>query len=226
MNVSLIMDNNIRKQISRKKDYFSEHILKWSEKNSPEYPWRETIDPYNVMISEMLLRRTRASSVILVYGKFLEKFPDVFYLAKSSVKDIEVLIKSLGMKSRSSRIKYVAELIVKKYSGIIPSEESDLLDVIGKGSLYTVNAIRCFGLNEKVAIFDVNVKRILERVFSINFGKDAHKKKSSWDIASMLVPEKNVKQYNWALLDLGKSVCTGTNPKCSICPLKTICDYV
>ena len=129
------------------------------------------------------------------------------------------------MKSRSARIKHVAELIVKKYAGKIPSEESALLNLIGKGSLYTVNAIRCFGLNEKVAIFDVNVKRILERVFSIDFGKDAHKKKSSWNIASILVPEKNVKQYNWALLDLGKSICTGTNPKCSICPLKTICDY-
>ncbi|MDE1764950.1 MAG: hypothetical protein KGI27_01615 [Thaumarchaeota archaeon] len=173
----------------------------------------------------MLLRRTRASSVIAIYEKFIEKFPDISHLAKSPIKDIESLVKSLGMKSRSSRIKFVAESIMKKYAGKIPSEESELLEIIGKGSFYTVNAIRCFGLNKKVAIFDVNVKRILERVFSIDFGKDAHKKKSSWNLASLLLPQENVKQYNWALLDLGKSICTGTNPKCSICPLKTICDY-
>jgi len=219
------MKDDIREKIFRKKNSFTGNILKWSKKNSSKYPWRETSNPYDIMISEMLLRRTRASSVITVYNKFLERFPDISRLAKGSIKDIEVLIKSLGMKSRSTRIKSVAETIVKNHGEQIPSTELKLLDIIGKGSLYTVNAIRCFGFNQKVAIFDVNVKRILERVFSIDFGKDAHKKMSSWNIASILVPEKNVKQYNWALLDLGKSVCTGTNPKCNICPLKTICDY-
>ncbi len=100
-----------------------------------------------------------------------------------------------------------------------------MLEVFGSGSNYTVNAVRCFALNQKVPIFDVNVKRIFERVFSIDFGKDAHKKKNSWEIVSYAVPDSSVKEYNWALLDLGKSVCTISEPKCKVCPLNSICDY-
>lgn len=215
----------IKKKIENKRAILAENLIKWSAKNSPEYPWRKTSDPYHIMVSEMLLRRTRASSVPVVYENFLKKFPTVSSLARSSLETIENIIKSLGMKSRSSKMKMAAKLIVEDYSGKFPSDEAELLAIVGKESQYTVNAIRCFGLNQKVPIFDVNVKRIFERIYSIDFGKAPHKKKISWKIVSEVLPEKNIKQYNWALLDLGKAVCTPASPKCIICPLKSICDY-
>lgn len=215
----------IKKKIENRKEKLVERLLAWSQKNSPEYPWRKTSDPYHIMVSEMLLRRTRASSVIDVYKKFIKKFPTVFSLAKSSVDEIENTIQSLGMKSRSGKMKSAAKIIVENYAGKLPSKESELLTIVGKESQYTVNAIRCFGLDQRVPIFDVNVKRIFERVFSIEFGKAAHKKKSSWEVVLTLVPEKNIRQYNWSLLDLGKAVCIPVNPKCPVCPLKSICDY-
>ncbi|MBI3638724.1 MAG: hypothetical protein HY223_00220 [Thaumarchaeota archaeon] len=218
-------DSNLMKKVDSRKIILVNNLLRWSKNNSPDYPWRNTSDPYHIMVSEMLLRRTRASSVIDVYKKFIRKFPTVSLLSKSSVEEIENIIRSLGMKSRSDKMKSVAKMIVEKYSGNFPSKESELLAIIGKESQYTVNAIRCFGLNQQVPIFDVNVKRIFERILSIDFGKSAHKKKSSWKLVSTVVPEKNIKQYNWALLDLGKAVCTPVDPKCKICPLKTICDY-
>jgi len=218
-------ESDLMKKMDIRKTVLVNNLLKWSKDNSPEYPWRNTSDPYQIMVSEMLLRRTRASSVVDVYKKFIKKFPTVFLLAKSDIEEIENTIQSLGMKSRSDKIKSAAKTIIEKYSGNIPSKESELLAIVGKESQYTVNAIRCFGLDQKVPIFDVNVKRIFERIFSIDFGKAAHKKKSSWKIVSSLVPEKNIRQYNWALLDLGKAVCTPVTPKCSICPLKSICDY-
>jgi A/G-specific adenine glycosylase len=215
----------VKKKIETRKADLTNNLIKWASKNSPEYPWRRTADPYNVMVSEMLLRRTRASSVPSVYEKFLKKFPTVSSLAKSSVEEIENIIQSLGMKSRSNKMKSAAKIIVEKYSGKIPSGEKELLEIVGRESRYTANAIRCFALNQKVPIFDVNVNRIFERIFSVDFGKAAHKKKDSWKLVSLVVPEKNIKQYNWALLDLGKAVCTPADPKCKICPLKTICDY-
>ena len=217
--------SDLMKRIDSKKTILATNLLNWSRNNSPDYPWRNISDPYPIMVSEMLLRRTRASSVIEVYKKFIKKFPTVLSLAKSDIKEIENLIVSLGMKSRSSKMKSAAQMIVKRYAGKLPLEESELLKIIGKESHYAVNAIRCFGLNQRVPIFDVNVKRIFERVFSIKFGKAAHKKKSSWEIVSSVVPEKNIKQYNWALLDLGKAVCTPVAPKCDMCPLNSICDY-
>jgi len=215
----------IRKKIEKRKKDFSKLLLNWSQKNSPSYPWRRTSDPYKVMISEMLLRRTRASTVKNIYSEFLKKFPTVLSLAKSSSKEIENVIESLGMKSRSHKMKSVAEKLVEKYRDGFPNQEIEMLEVFGSGSNYTVNAIRCFAQNQKVPVFDVNVKRIFERVFSIDFGKEAHKKKSSWEIVSYAVPDITVKEYNWALLDLGKSICTISEPKCEMCPLNSICDY-
>jgi len=177
------------------------------------------------MISEMLLRRTRASSVEKVYNVFLKKFPTVKVLSKSSTKEIEKEIKSLGIKSRAIKIKQVASKLVKKFPDKFPVKEEEFLDIFGPGSKYTINAIRCFSLNQRVPIFDVNVKRIFERVFSIKFGRDSHKKKISWQIVSYALPKNRIKQFNWALLDLGKSVCISSNPRCEICPLSSICDY-
>lgn len=177
------------------------------------------------MISEMLLRRTRAGNVVSVYGSFLEKFPDIESLARSSDADVENTISSLGMIGRARHLVSVAKRIEGRGAGQFPQSKNELLELIGPSSHYTVNAIRCFAFNQREPIFDVNVKRIIERVFSLNLGPDAHKKKISWDLTSLLLPDANVREFNWALLDLGKSICTFHNPKCEICPLRIICDY-
>lgn len=218
-------DSVIKNKIHTRKTKLAKLLLKWSLKNFPEYPWRKTIEPYKIMIAELLLQRTRATNVVPVYEKFLEKFPDIKTLSNSSLHDIEKAIKSLGIKSRSVKIKSISKIIVNKYSGILPTSENNLKEVFGCDSRYTVNAIRCFSLNQNVPIFDVNVQRVFARIFSIDFGKDAHKKKKSWDTVSYALPQKNVKRFNWALLDLGKTVCISTTPKCKECPLISICDY-
>lgn len=225
MNKILLKKKIIREKIIKRKRSFLHYLLNWSKENSPSYPWRKTSDPYKVMISEMLLRRTRASSVESVYTDFLKKFPTVEALAKSSRNKIEEVIKSLGINSRSHKIKSTAKKLVENYPDIFPTEEKELIEVFGSRSNYTINAIRCFAQNQKAPIFDVNVKRIFERVFSIDFGNEAHKKKSSWEIVSYAIPERRVKQYNWALLDLGKSICTVSKPKCKLCPISSLCDY-
>lgn len=102
--------SDLFKIIDNRKIALANNLLKWSKENAPEYPWRKTVDPYHIMVSEMLLRRTRASSVPDVYEKFLKKFPTVSSLAKSSVEAIENIIQSLGMKSRSNKMKFAASL--------------------------------------------------------------------------------------------------------------------
>lgn len=95
--------SDLVKKIDERKSILANNLLKWSKENSPEYPWRKTSDPYHIMVSEMLLRRTRASSVPVIYEKFLKKFLTVSSLAKGSIEEIENIIKSLGMKSSPSK---------------------------------------------------------------------------------------------------------------------------
>jgi len=177
------------------------------------------------MVAEMLLRRTRAHTATIVYEQFLERFPTVFTLAGAREDEIRRIIRPLGIVSRFKSIKSAARSIVEKYGGIFPFTERELRDALGNGSRYTVNAIKCFAFGQRVPIFDVNVKRIFERVFSVDFGKEPHKRPLSWEIVSEAVPRESVKQYNWSLLDLGKAVCVPVNPRCGICPLQKICDY-
>lgn len=223
--MKLFVNALVKEKLVSKKKKFSLKLLEWFSQNPVEYPWRKTSSPYHIMISEMLLRRTRASNVIPVYEEFLEKFPGVEILAKSYLKEIEKVVKSLGIKSRSAKIKSVATVISENYKGKVPSGEKEFQEIFGTGSRYTVNAIRCFAFDRKVPIFDVNIERILGRVFSIDFGNDAHKKKQSWEITSLILPDKKIKQFNWAMLELGHSICTSSKPKCSECPLNSICDY-
>jgi len=217
-------DNLKQKILSRRKE-MEGCLKKWYVRYGIEYPWRQTRNPYRVLVSEMLLQRTRASNVVPVYIDFIKRFPTIKSLSMASVRELERFISTLGIKSRSVKMKSVAEKLVHDYSGKIPSDEENLLVVLGPGSRYTINAVRCFAMGKRVPIFDVNVKRIFGRMFSIVFTKESHKNSKTWEIVSYALPEDNVNRFNWALLDLGKTICTPNNPKCEECPLKSICDY-
>lgn len=219
------MPADIKSRISGRQGGFAGLLLDWSRKNQTRYPWRKSHNPYHIMVSEILLRRTRAANVVKVYQHFINKFHTIDSLASAKISDIENTIRPLGLMSRSVKLKSVARTLLKDYGGILPEREKELLALLGPASKYTTNAIRCFALGKRAAIFDVNVKRIFERVFSIDFGKDAHKRNQSWEIVEAALPDRDVKNYNWALLDLGKTICTPTHPRCGTCPLNSICDY-
>jgi A/G-specific adenine glycosylase len=215
----------IKHRILRRRRPFVSKLAGWSLENPESFPWRKSRDPYRILVSEMLLRRTRAPKVAEVYDRFIRKFPSADALANAPISEIKRIIRPLGMVSRSSKMKAAARSIIKNYSSGFPTLEATILSTIGTQSLYATNAIKCFAFDEPVPIFDTNVKRILERVFSLDLGNDAHKKKSSWMIAGLLVPKTSSRQYNLALLDLGRTVCTPSRPRCEICPLNSLCDF-
>lgn len=218
------LSNRIVKKLTERKSFIIISLLEWSERNSPLYPWRRDTTPYNILISELLLRKTRADKVAEVYPLFLQQFPTIKHISDSSIDYLRKAIYTLGRLKRDEEIMNLAKKLAEKYSGNIPYSENDLFNIIGKQSRYTVNAIRCFAYGERVPIFDVNVNRILSRVFTVNLGPQPHKNANSWKLAQMLLPEKRIKEFNWALLDLGRMICT-SKPKCGICPLMTVCDY-
>jgi A/G-specific adenine glycosylase len=175
-------------------------------------------------VSELLLRKTRADIVARVFLYFLDQYPTINNLSNADPEVLRKCIYRLGRMKRDKEIIKIAKTIVEKYYGEIPSLEKDLFDIIGKQSKYTVNAIRCFAYDERVPIFDVNVNRIYSRIFSIDFGKQPHKNEKAWKFAELLLPHKKVKEFNWALLDLGRLICKD-KPKCNMCPLSSLCDY-
>ena len=209
--------------LEKRKKEFRRSILEWGEYNIREYPWRESRTPYRVLISEILLTRTKADQVVPVYKNFMEIYPtieDFFKMDLSKVKDI---IQSLGLLFRADMLNDIANKIRNDYDGTIPNSLSELKALKGIGD-YGGNAVLCFGFGERRPILDANFIRIYKRALNIKSKtKTAKNDKFLWTFAEKILPDENFVSYNYAILDLGGQICRARTQECNICPIRSIC---
>jgi len=205
---------------------FQNAIKKWAEENLIEYPWRENRTPYKVLISEILLIRTKAPQVEPVFRAFMKKYPDLDKFLEAELKDLEDLIKSLGLLFRAEMIRDLREQLKNEFNGIIPDNFDDLKSLKGIGD-YGANAILCFGYDKKRPLLDSNFIRIYKKFFNVTSKtKTAKIDKFLWAFSEKLLPDEDYVQFNYGILDIGGNICLSRNPKCSECPLKKYCYYI
>jgi len=204
------------KSISKKK--FTKLILSWYKENRRDLPWRNIDDTYRVLVSELLLQKTNAQKVEDIFDEFFSKYPTIYEINNEDINNLETILKPLGIfRKRADRLKKISLVIIDKFSGKIPGNKNDLLKLYGVGE-YIVNAVLCFGYKKSVPIVDTNVIRIFERLFQKKSIKNrARTDKEIWKFADKMLPEKNVQDYNYALLDFASIVCKARNPECKNC---------
>lgn len=203
---------------------YHKKILAWFYKNGRKFPWRGTKNPYKILISEILLQKTNSRAVGIVYESFIKKYPTPMHVTKSSKGEIFKIVSSLGLYYRAERIFEICKSLVEDHGGEIPNNLKELMALKGVGR-YAASAVLCFGFDQKEAIIDQNVIRILSRVFEIISNKPRpHYDGKLWQAAQYLLPEKNFQDYNFALLDLSALVCK-PKPLCETCPLKDFCCF-
>ena len=207
----------------RRRAELAKRMIVWFQKNARDYPWRHTNDPYRILVAELMLQRTAARQVELVYRRFLNRFPDPYALASAELQELKDELKPLGLAYRASRFLNIGKALVKKFHGTVPHEEDQLLELPGVGK-YIARAVLCFAFNQDVAVVDSNVIRVIKRVFSLDAGKDEHKKMWFWKFMDEIIIKGRAKEFNLSLIDLGDLICTPRNPRHDICPLKEICD--
>jgi A/G-specific adenine glycosylase len=209
-----------------KKQAFSNTLLKWYPKNKEYHLWRQTKDPYKILIAEILLRKTTRRQVDAVYESLINTYKNVYDLAEADMNKIESIIVSLGIQhKRAEIIKNIGKFIVKKYNGIIPNTRKELLSIPGVGP-YSANAILCLAFNKSLPLVDTNSIRVLERVFELKSSKKrARIDPYYWYFASQLIPKSKARIFNLALLDFANKVCTARSPKCKKCVMLSICQY-
>lgn len=206
-----------------KKIEFQDSIIDWYRKNIITYPWHKNKTPYSVLISEILLIRTKASQVILVFNDFMKKYPTLESFLNFKPDTIEEIIKPIGLLFRAKLLEDIAKQVKTQFNSQIPNNLSDLKSLKGIGN-YTGNAILCFGFNEKRPLLDVNFIRIYKRVFNINSKtKNPKNDKFLWEFSEYLLPDSDYVDYNYAILNFGIEICLNKKPKCNICPIKKIC---
>lgn len=209
-------------------DVFATRVVEWQvEFGRNELPWQNTRDPYRVWLSEIMLQQTQVVTVKGYFSRFLTRFPDVSSLAASSLDDVLALWSGLGYYSRARNLRQCAINVETIHGGAFPRSIDGLESLPGIGrSTAAAIASLCYG--HRVAILDGNVKRVLTRV--LGFGEDlasATNVRLLWAEATLLLPTADLHhampRYTQGLMDLGATVCLTKNPRCSECPLASVC---
>lgn len=192
-----------------------------------DLPWQGTRDPYAVWLSEIMLQQTQVITVIPYYMRFMQHFPTIQSLAQASLDAVLSLWSGLGYYSRARHLHQAARIIMQDYQGQFPGTRELLQQLPGIGRS-TAAAISVFAYEQREAILDGNVKRILVRYFGMTgYMNDSTMQKELWQKAEMLLPQQDadghISAYTQALMDLGATICTRRKPVCAVCPLQKEC---
>jgi A/G-specific adenine glycosylase len=203
--------------------WFRRRLLDWYRANGRDLPWRQTRDPYRVLVSEVMLQQTQVDRVLPKYHEWLEKYPTLEALASAPVRDVAATWRPLGYNIRPRRLHAIARESVASYGGELPSDEATLRSFKGIGA-YTAGAVLSFAFGRRAAILDTNVARVLFRVFVGRGEPKSHAmKRHLWVVSRTVLPMRHVYDFNQALMDFGATMCTARRPKCDACPLRRGC---
>jgi A/G-specific adenine glycosylase len=209
--------------VAFRKNQFHATLTNWYHKNGRVLPWRQTRDPYAILVSEIMLQQTQVATVIPYYNEWLRRFPDFAALARASESDILHAWQGLGYYARARNLQATAKTVQDLHGGRFPRDLAAMRALPGIGR-YTANAIATFAFGRPVPIVETNTARILARLFNFRSPIDRTAgRKALWKRASILVPRYSARIYNSALIDLGALVCVPHQPKCGICPVKKFC---
>lgn len=213
--------------MEKEKKYFSKKIFQWYKKHGRDsLPWRNTNNPYDILVAEMMLQKTHAEEQVLpVYREFLKKYPDIQSLSEAEQTEIKETICSLGLQNiRSRKLKELAIKLKEQFESKIPEKYEELISLPGVGE-YIANAVLCMAFNKKTVMVDANFGRVLGRIF---YGKEEcpPSKSKIWRLAKNLIPANNFLQFNLGIIDLGALVCRPQSPKCHLCPFEESCSYL
>jgi A/G-specific adenine glycosylase len=205
---------------------FARRVVDWQRLHGRQsLPWQNTQDPYRVWLSEIMLQQTQVTTVLDYFPRFLARFPDVAALAAAPQDDVLALWSGLGYYSRARNLHACAQEVMGRFGGAFPRSAADLQTLPGIGRS-TAAAIAAFCFQERAAILDGNVKRVLTRV--LGYGADlavAKNEKALWALAQDLLPEHatDMPRYTQALMDLGATVCLPRKAQCEACPVHPLC---
>ena len=203
---------------------FSALLLSWYDQHKRSLPFRGTKDPYRIWVSEIMLQQTRTETVGAYYQRFLDRFPDVFALARAEEQDVLKCWEGLGYYSRARNLHRAAKIIADQYGGVFPADADALRALPGVGD-YTAAAVASIAFDLPTPAMDGNLTRVLARFHGIREDVGAPSvKRRLLDAGKMDMPPVRCGDFNQALMDLGATVCTPGTPDCDACPLRTLCD--
>ncbi len=205
-------------------DGLSDLLITWYAQHGRSLPWRASIDPYAIWVSEIMLQQTRVDTVIPYYLRWMKRFPHIAVLSEAPEEEVLRQWEGLGYYSRARNMHQTARLILSEYGGKFPSEVRLLQSLPGIGRS-TAGAIASIAFGQDEPVLDGNVRRVLARIFNVNQPARSREAQARfWELATRLIPHGKAGQFNQAMMDLGAAICTPRRPNCAACPLASQCE--
>jgi A/G-specific adenine glycosylase len=195
-----------------------ESVFSWVTPRLRQLPWRDTRDPWLVLVSEVMLQQTGVHRVLPKWEAFVAEFPRADECARAPLGDVLRLWQGLGYPRRARNLHEAAKAIVSEHGGVVPSSLEGLLGLPGVGP-YTARAVLAFAFEADAAVVDTNIARVLAR----HHGRTL-KAREAQTLADAWVPSGEAWLWNQALMDLGATVCR-PRPMCEVCPVAFTCAW-
>jgi|SRR5690625_2699969 len=210
--------------MTAKAESFADELLAWFDRyGRHDLPWQLPATPYRVWISEVMLQQTQVQVVIPYFERFMARFPDVSTLAAAPLDDVLALWAGLGYYARARRLHQAAQLIVEQHGGRFPETFDAVVALPGIGRS-TAGAILSLSMGQRHAILDGNCKRVLARVHAVSgWAGQAAFERTLWALAEQHTPTARCDDFNQAMMDLGATLCSRSQPQCIACPLAARC---
>jgi A/G-specific adenine glycosylase len=201
-------------------------LIAWYQREGRKLPWRETADPYKILVSELMLQQTQVTTVLDYYRRWLTRFPTMAALAAAEEHQVLRAWQGLGYYNRARNLHRCAQQLTGNKDGKFPENVADLIRLPGIGR-YTAGAIVSFAFNKPAPILDANVTRVLARLICLQTSiESAAGKRTLWALADALVQAGEPRLVNSAIMELGALLCLPRNPRCVLCPVRRFCRAV
>jgi A/G-specific adenine glycosylase len=202
----------------------SSALFAWSEHHGRKnLPWQREPTPYRVWVSEIMLQQTQVSTVVPYFERFMQRFPDLAALAAADIDEVLHLWSGLGYYARARNLHRAAQTIRDEHGGVFPGDIEKVTALPGIGRS-TAGAILALALDQRHAILDGNVKRVLSRYFLVQGStSEARVDHELWRLAETHTPPDRAAEYTQAIMDLGATICVRSRPLCIACPLEAAC---
>ena len=201
---------------------FRRALLRWGRKNRRTFPWRNEHDPFRVLVAEVLLQRSRGTTVAAVYEDLFSRWSRPEDLADASIEELSDTIRPLGLVGRAKHLKALSARIHEL--GAVPREASTLTRLPGVGT-YAANATLVAAFNKPVPVVDGVTARVYRRYFNLESDLPPVADPDLWRLVAEVSPRSVARDWNWAVLDLASAICMPKVPRCESCPLESQCAY-
>lgn len=179
---------------------FQQIIYAYYQNHGRRFPWRETNDPYHILVSELMLQQTQVERVIEKYRAFIRAFPDFYALAQAPFQAVLAVWQGLGYNRRAIALKKTAEIVVSAHEGVLPSRPEELLSLPGIGR-YTAAAIAAFAFNQPTVFIETNIRTVFLYFFYQN--QSRVKDSELLPLVEQTLDTAHPRQWYYALMDFG-----------------------